>query len=200
MKLHQTAASPYVRKTRMAIAVKGLTDQVTCLETLTTNADDPLHKSNPLGKIPTLVLDDGTTLYDSRVICEYIDSIGTSGPRLFPEGESRWQVLTLLALGDGICDAALLAVYEKRYRPENMWYTPWIDKQMKHIHGAADALEKAPPAMDGTPHIGHISLAAALGYLDFRLEGFWRQGRPNLVAWLDNFAAAVPAFKDTAPQ
>lgn len=197
MKLHFAAPSPYVRKVRIAAAIRGLTDKITLAQTNTADASDPMHRANPLGKIPTLVLDDGTALYDSRVICEYIDAIGVSGQPLFPAGDKRWLALRLLALGDGIADAALLVVYEKRMRPEAMWYQPWIDTQLARIDTALDAFEGTPLTEGAAPNIGDIALASALGYLDFRIEGKWRKGRPNLVTWLDNFAAAVPAFAAT---
>ena len=199
MKLHFAAASPYARKVRLTLALRGSADAVTLVETNTGDAADPLHEANPLGKIPTLVLDDGTALYDSRVICEYIDTIGVTGVPLFPAGADRWGALTLQALGDGIADAALSVVYEKRLRPEEMWFSPWIDKQLARIARAVDALNANPPA-GASPNIGDLALAAALGYLDFRLAGEWRTGRPKLVSWLDDFAANVPAFAETAPK
>lgn len=199
MKLHFAAPSPYSRKVRIAMAVRGLADSVTLVKTTTGDAADPVHRANPLGKIPTLVLDDGSALYDSRVICEYIDSIGTMGEPLFPSGANRWPALRLQALGDGIADAALLAVYEKRLRPENMWHAPWIEKQLAHVANALDVMEVNPPATGAVPNIGDIALATSLGYLDFRLKGEWRKGRPNLVTWLEGFAANVPAFAQTAP-
>jgi len=200
MKLHFAGPSPYARKVRIALALRGLADAVTLAPTNTADAADPLHRANPLSKIPTLVLDDGTALFDSRVICEYIDAIGVSGQPLFPAGEERWPALRLQALGDGIADAALLAVYEKRMRPEQMWYAPWIDKQLAHIDKVVDVLDADPPAGGTTPNIGEVALASALGYLDFRLDGEWRNGRARLVAWLDNFAAGVPAYAQTAPE
>lgn len=199
MKLHFAAPSPYSRKVRIALALRGLAGSVTLAQTATADASDPVHRANPLGKIPTLVLDDGSALYDSRVICEYIDSIGTTGEPLFPSGANRWPALRLQALGDGVADAALLAVYEKRMRPENMWHAPWIEKQLAHIAKALDAMAADPPALTTAPNIGDIALATSLGYLDFRLDGQWRNGRPELVTWLDDFAAKVPAFAQTAP-
>ena len=96
-------------------------------------------------------------------------------------------------------DAAILMVYEKRFRPEEIWHQPWIERQQTKIDGALDALEANPPAFNGTPDYGTLSIAVALGYLDFRHEGKWRAGHPKLVAWLEAFAAAVPAFELTRP-
>ena len=134
------------------------------------------------------------------MICEYLDSIG-SAPKLFPApGPARWKALTQEALADGILDAALLLVYEKRFRPEDKWHAPWQQRQEAKIGRALDQLEKSPPAWGQSPDYGHLTLAAALGYLDFRHEGKWRAGHPKLVAWLDQFSKAVPSFEETRPK
>ena len=120
---------------------------------------------------------------------------------LFPRGGvERMRTLTLGALADGILDAALLLVYEKRFRPEEMWHAPWQERQQIKIDRALDLLEKKPPLWKESPDYGHLTLAAALGYLDFRHEGKWRAAHPGLVVWLDAFAAAVPAFAETQPK
>src|SRR5690606_21793 len=103
------------------------------------------------------------------------------------------------ALADGILDAALLLVYEKRFRPEDKWVETWMQRQQVKIDTALDWLERAPPAWSGHPDYGHITLACALGYLDFRHGGHWRAGHPSMVAWLDRFDAEVPAFAETRP-
>jgi len=119
---------------------------------------------------------------------------------LFPKsGAERFRTLTLGALADGILDAALLLVYEGRFRPENMKVQGWVDRQQSKVDRSLAQLEKAPPAWRGSPDYGHLTLAVALGYLDFRHGGKWRAGRPKLVKWLDEFAAAVPAFEATRP-
>lgn len=199
MKLYAAIPSPFVRKVRITMALRGLDRQVALLPTDVNDADGPLHGANPLGKIPVLELDDGTTLYDSAVIAEYIDSIGTEGAPVFPAGAARWPALRNHALGDGICEAALACVYEARYRPADMQYAPWVERQRHRITAAVGALETAPPDLGGDVTIGEIAIASALGYLDFRLEGDWRAGHPRMVAWLDNFAEKVPAFAATAP-
>ena len=199
MKLHQSPASPYVRKVRMAISVCGLNDQVTMLNTDLADKDDALHGANPLSKIPTLTRDDGASLYDSRVICEYLGSVATTDVVLFPKGDDMWPVLTLQALADGICDAAILIVYEKRYRPEDFWYQPWMEKQRARIDKALIELETAVPQALSAPNIGTLATVAALGYLDFRLEGKWREDRPKLSQWFDQFAGANPCVAETAP-
>jgi glutathione S-transferase len=111
----------------------------------------------------------------------------------------RFRVLTLGALGDGILDAALLLVYEKRFRPEDKWVQSWIDRQQLKVDTALDYLEQKLPDWGEGLNYGHVTVACALGYLDFRHEGKWRATHPGLVAWLDRFAAAVPAFVATKP-
>ncbi|MFT5510715.1 MAG: glutathione S-transferase, partial [Hyphomicrobiaceae bacterium] len=111
----------------------------------------------------------------------------------------RWRALTLGALGDGIIDAAIMLVYESRHRPAEMRVESWCQMQQKKIDQALDHLEATPPEMGSQPHYGHVTLAVALAYLDFRHEGKWRAGHPKMVAWLNAFDAAVPAFKETAP-
>ena len=199
MKLYASPLSPYVRKVRVVAAVKGLTSQIEMVPADTNVGDPILNKLNPLAKIPCLVADD-QVIYDSHIICEYLDSLGT-GPVLFPRsGPERWKALTLGALADGMLDAALLLVYEKRFRPEDKHVVAWTDRQWAKLHGALAHLETAPPVWGAHPDYGHITLACALGYLDFRHEGKWRVGHPKLVAWLDRFAATVPAIAATAPK
>ena len=199
MKLLGSPASPFVRKVLLTAAVKGMADRIT-LQPADTNKGDPaLERENPLGKIPCLVTGSGPALYDSHVICEYLDSLAPS-PVLFPKpGPERWRVLTMGALCDGILDAALLLVYEKRFRPEDKLVQGWVDRQQSRIDRALDHLEPSPPSIAGGLDYGHVTLAAALGYLDFRHEGKWRGKRPKLVAWLEAFSKAVPAFEKTRP-
>ena len=119
---------------------------------------------------------------------------------LFPKsGADRFRTLTLGSLADGILDAALLLVYEGRFRPENMKVQGWVDRQQAKVDRSLALLETAPPAWKGSPDYGHLTMAVALGYLDFRHGGKWRAGHPKLVKWLDEFAAAVPAFEATRP-
>ena len=162
MILRSLPASPFGRKCKMSALVLGLMDRIDIVAADPRDPQDSLRQQNPLGKIPTLITDDGLELFDSPVICEYLDWLAGGG-NLFPDGEARWSALRLQALGDGILDAAVLQVYEGRYRPEEMWYTPW------------------------------------LGYLDFRFDGTWREGHPNLVTWLYDFQTQVPAFGETTP-
>ncbi len=193
--LRSSPASPFGRKVKIAIAELGLGSRIEVVPADTNDPKEPLRQQNPLGKIPTLVLEDGTTLFDSRVIVEYLDQLAGGGI-LFPAGEERFAQLRLQALADGLCDAALLQVYEVRFRPEEGRNAAWVENQAGKVARALAALETAPPAYE-RPRIGEIALACALGYLDLRFEGRWRGNYPALVAWLDAFAAKVPSFEAT---
>lgn len=198
MKLLSAPVSPFGRKAKLTALLKGVSLDVENVDTLPAH-NPALTRHNPLAKIPVLILDDGTQIYDSSVICEYLDSLAPT-PRLIPAGgPERWRTLTLASLGDGIMEAALSIVYEKRYRPEEKWVQGWIDRQLGKIDQASDFLENDPPAWRGAPDYGHLTLACALGYLDLRLEGRWRATRPRLVAWLQSYERAVPAYAKTAP-
>lgn len=196
MKLRFAPASPFVRKVRMAAAILGLTDRMALVGADLT-ADDELRIQNPLGKIPVLILDDGRTLFDSRVIIEYLDHIAGGGRILPKDADRRFAALRLQALCDGIMDASVLRVYEARYRPEAMQHQPWLDMQAGKVARGLAAIEAEPPAIDAVPDVGQIALACMLGYQDLRFKGEWRATHPALVAWLDRFAAQVPAFAAT---
>jgi len=200
MKLMSSSLSPFGRKVKISARMKGLDGRIEILAADTNNGDDALNKLNPLGKVPCLITEEGQALFDSHVICEYLDTLSAS-PVLFPKsGAERFRTLTMGALADGMLDAALLLVYETRFRPENMKVQSWVDRQQSKIDRSLAQLEPAPPAWGASPDYGHVTLAAALGYLDFRHGGKWRAGHPKLVKWLDAFAAAVPAFEATRPQ
>lgn len=193
--LRSSPASPFGRKVKMAALELGLMDRIEIVAADTTDPSEPLRQQNPLGKIPTLILEDGTTLFDSRVILDYLDHI--SGGRLIPAGQERFLQLRLQALADGIADAALLQVYEGRFRPEDERNSNWLSHQEGKVARGLAALEVAPPAFPDRPRIGEIALACALGYLDLRFAAKWRAAHPALAAWLDDFAARVPAFETT---
>ena len=195
MILRSSLASPFGRKVMIAAAVAGLASRITVVPADTNDAADSLRHQNPLGKIPTLLLDDGTVLYDSRVIVEYFDHLAGGGVLIPADPARRFATLTAQALGDGMIDAAILIVYEARWRDESLRSARWIDHQRGKIDRALAALAAAPPA--GGLDIGHVAVACALGYLDLRHGGWWRAPYPGLVAWLDGFAAAVPAFEAT---
>jgi glutathione S-transferase len=199
MSLRSAAPSPFGRKVQIAISLLGF-DDVTVEATDTMDAESPLRRQNPLGKIPVLITEDGTAYYDSRVILEYLDH-RAGGGKILPAGaDQRFAALRLQALCDGILDASILTVYEGRWRPTEKHEAKWLDHQAGKIDRALAALEAAPPplaASPALPHVGHIALACALGYRDLRFAGSWRGHYPRLVAWLDAFAAAVPAFAAT---
>ena len=201
MQLISHPFSPYGRKVKITAMMKGVDKDITIGQTDTNKPlNEELRAQNPLSKIPVLILANATQIYDSTVICEYLDSLKPA-PVLFPKsGDARWKTMTLGALGHGIIDAAITMVYERRFRPEAKVERVWLDRQQVKIDGALAALDKSPPAWSGNPDYGHLTVAVALGYLDFRHDGKWRAKHPNMVAWLDRFAAAVPAFEKTKPQ
>lgn len=197
MILRTSPPSPYGRKIKIAASLLNL-DKDIKVETADTNdPTDTLRNQNPLGKIPILVLPDGLTLFDSRVIMEYLDHLAGGGRIIPAEPGTRFKTLRLQALADGILDASLLLVYEKRFRPEERHERKWIDYQSEKVKRGLDVLEKDPPAIDATPNVGQIALACALGYQDLRFQGLWRKSYPKLVAWLDDFARRVPSFGKT---
>jgi glutathione S-transferase len=157
---------------------------------------DSLRQQNPLGKIPALVLENGEALYDSRVIVEYLDFLA-GGERIFPAGEARFMALREQALADGIMDAALLQVYEGRFRAEDKHEPKWVDHQAGKVERGLAYAEAHLSTPAGTLLIGHIALACALGYLDLRFGGRWRETHPKLLAWIADFEARVPAFGKT---
>lgn len=200
MKLHYNPASPYVRKVRvLALETELMGDIELAKVTLTpTGPDENVCSDNPIGKIPTLVRDDGSALYDSRVICEYLDS-RHDGARMFPEkGETRWTAVRRQALADGILDAAVGTRYETVLRPEALRWPDWVDGQMNKVRRSLDVLEHE--ALGDSVDIGTISVACALGYLDFRYpdEG-WRNSRPRLAAWFEEFSQR-PSMSETRPE
>ena len=196
MKLMISSLSPYARKVRMVIIEKGLSDQVEIVETMAYDKPQDLLTANPLGKVPALVRDDGTSLFDSPVICEYLDSLSDQNPLLPAAGEERWQVLRLLAFADGITDAAYLSTMERR-RPEGEQSdTAWLAQRDKIVR-SLDVLETDPPS--DALNLGTLALAACLGYVDFRHEDLnWREGRPALTAWLEPLSKRA-SFLETAP-
>jgi glutathione S-transferase len=196
--LRSVPASPFGRKVRIAAAVCGLSERITIEAADTNDPADSLRRQNPLGKVPSLVLADGTVLYDSRVIVEFLDS-EAGGNVIIPAGRDRFPALVMQALADGIMEAALLRVYEGRFRPQETHSARWLEHQSGKIDRALANIEDAPPEFAACPHVGQIALACALGYLDFRLGGEWRVDHPRLVAWLDRFATNVPSFATTAP-
>jgi glutathione S-transferase len=193
------AGSPFGRKARIAISVLGLDGKVAVEPAANQDPTDPIRKQNPLGKVPVLLLDDGGTLFDSPVILEYLDMLAGGGKIIPTEKKARFETLRLQALADGILDASILLVYEGRYRPKEKHEQKWLDLQSGKVARGMAELEAKPPGLGTPPTVGEITLACALGYGDFRFEGRWRKDYPKLVAWLDKFAAQVPAFDATKP-
>jgi glutathione S-transferase len=198
--LRSSPASPFVRKVRIAANVLGLDREITLEFADTMSASDSVRQQNPLGKIPALVLEDGTVLFDSRVILDYLDHRAGGGRIIPTDVGARFAALRLQALADGLMDASVLLVYEGRYRPAERHEPKWLELQAGKAARALAALEGAPPALTQVPDVGQIALACALGYRDFRFQGTWRGDHPRLVAWLDGFAARVPAFAATTPE
>ena len=201
MKLYHSPASPFVRKALVAAHELGLADGIEIVPVAMTPVKGvpALNEENPLGKIPALVLDDGTALYDSPVICEYLDTRHDGAP-LFPaEGPERWTALRRQALADGLLDAAILCRYETFLRPEERQWEDWIEGQRAKFRRALDALDGEAESFGDTVDIGTISAGCAADYLDFRsLDDGWREGRPHLAAWLERFAAR-PSMQATRP-
>jgi glutathione S-transferase len=197
MILRSATASPFARKVRMAADILGLADKIEIRNVNNADPNDPIVQQNPLGKLPVLILDNGRAIYDSAVIVEYLDSLAGGG-KVIPSGEARFEALTLAALADGIMEAAILIIYESRYRPDQTPYKPWLDFQRDKIERALKALADKPPVASNV-HIGTIALASALGYLDFRKQVDWRAKYPKLIPWLEAFRAKVPAFDRTKP-
>jgi glutathione S-transferase len=198
--LRSSPSSPFVRKVRIAASVLGLDREIGLAPADTMNASDTVRLQNPLGKIPALVLEDGAVLFDSRVILEYLDHRAGGGRIIPTDVDARLAALRLQALADGMMDASVLLVYEGRWRAPERHEPKWIEHQAGKVERTLAALEAAPPALSPTPDVGQIALACALGYRDFRFGEAWRRDHPRLVAWLDRFAARVPAFAATAPQ
>ncbi|MEN3260539.1 glutathione S-transferase family protein [Sodalis endosymbiont of Spalangia cameroni] len=197
-RLRTSPASPFGRKVALAAAATGLADRLVIEPADVNDPNDSLLEQNPLGKIPTLITPEGQTLFDSRVIIEFLDDKAGGGV-VIPRDDSRWAVLRQQALADGLMDAALLVVYEDRYRPADERSPGWVARQRERMARALDYAELhytlAPGAK--TPHVGEIALAAALGYLDLRFDGAWRQRYPKLLSWLNLFRQALPAYDAT---
>ena len=201
MKLRSSAPSPFGRKVKIGAVLCGIHLDVEQADTA--NPADSLRQQNPLGKIPVLLREEGGPLYDSRVILEYLDTAAGGGVILPKSGEPRFAALTTQALADGLMDAALLQVYEKRFRPVEIHSDTWLDHQAGKVTRSLAVFEAAPPRraeVTAAADVGEIAVACALGYLDMRFAGSWRAHHPALVAWLDAFAARVPAFEATRPK
>lgn len=192
MKLLYAQASPFVRKVMVLLEEAGVANDVEKVDGAGSPVapNDAVVAANPVGKIPCLVLDDGTALYDSRVITRYLDH--RYGLGFYPQGDAVWRTLTLEAHADAMLDAAVLSVYETRCRDEEDRSTDWVAAQHAKVARGLDALEADWLShLRGDVDMGHVGVGCALEYLDFRLAmgGWpnWRDGRPGLVEWASGF-------------
>jgi glutathione S-transferase len=197
MILRSLPPSPFGRKVKLAASLLGLSEQIKIVPADTNDENESLRQQNPVGKIPVLVLEDGSTLFDSRVIVEYLDHRAGGGKIIPREPAARFAALRLQALADGMTDAQILLIYEGRWRPPEHHVQKWTDYQADKIKRGLAALEATPPALDPTPNVGQIALACFLGHRDLRFPGSWRADHPKLAAWLERFAAQVPSFNAT---
>lgn len=201
MKLYWALMSPFVRKVMICAHETGTVDRIDCVET-SVSIGEPnatVQVNNPLNKIPTLILDDGSALYDSRAICEFLDSL-SDGLRLFPDGPARWDAARRHSLGDGMMDALVLWRQERLKPPERQ--TPeWLTTFACKIEVALTQLDKEAPLWAARPFdIGHAALGCALGYMDVRFDDLdWRKGVPNLAAWHACFEARPSASATRTP-
>jgi glutathione S-transferase len=203
MKLYHSPTSPFARKVVITAMEAGIASKV-ALETMAAVPTKPnleYARTNPLMKVPALVRDDGSTLYDSIVICEYLDTL--AGGSVFPRtGEARWDALRRHALADGITEAALLLRYETAVRPEALRWPEWVDGQWAKVDQALAVAEREVAAVGTSFDIGWISIVCALGYLDFRFAYRpWRPGHPALAAWTERIGerASVKATQPPPP-
>ncbi len=196
MELRYSPTSPFVRKVVVTALETGTSGRIDKNPTKTVDPD--LARDNPLGKVPALVTDEGDKLYDSRVICEYLDSLH-DGPALFPApGPARWTALRLQALGDGIMDALVNCVVEGR-RTENDESRAYTERQKDKVRRAVVQLESDADDLDGPLTIGQVTVGCALGYIGTRMpELDLTQDAPRLARWYDGFAAR-PSMTETAP-
>jgi len=189
MKIFHSPASPFVRKCMVVAHELGIADRIEKLPSAAgpVKRDATILPKNPLGQVPTFLCDDGQVLYDSRVICEYLDA--TYAGALFPKGGTeRWARLTELALADGMTAAALLARYETMLRPEALRWSDWTEGQLAKVRTGLEWLETAAPSFGDRVDIGTIAFGCALGYMDFRFPAVgWRADAPNTARWFEVF-------------
>ncbi len=201
MKLYAASASPFVRKVLVAAIELGIDDQIERIDAYTTpvEPDPDVAAANPVRKIPVLVTDAGEALYDSAVICEYLDAVAGGGKIVPGSGDARWRVKRQEALADGLLDAAILIRYETAVRPEERRWDAWIDAQSGKIDGALQAMERDVEGLGDHFDLAAIAFGCAVGYLDFRFaDRGWRANHPKLAAWYETFGQR-PSMTATAP-
>lgn len=199
MKLISASASPFVRKVRVLLHETGQTDDIDLLDVKTSpvTTSDDVKAANPVGKIPALIRENAPALYDSRVICRFLDS--RANANLYPES-MLWDVLTLEATADGIMDAAVLVTYEGRLRPQELQDDNWREAQWEKVARSVAALNtRWMSHLAGPLDMGQIAVGCALGYLDFRHDARkWRRGNDALAAWYEEFSQR-DSIKATEP-
>lgn len=189
MKLYYSTSSPFVRKVMMVAEELGLLDQIEKepVQVHPVNRLQTLIALNPLGQVPTLVTDDGQVLYDSRVICEYLNE--KANGTLFGDKDSRWGILSELTALDGSLSALVATRYEISVRPVELQWLAWVDAQMDKARTTLDYFEGKAESLEGREDIALLGLACLLGYLDFRFSHFdWRRLYPKLDAWNAQFS------------
>ena len=198
MKLYYSPTSPFVRKINVFAIEAGLDKQVEWVRTNPWQVEDILTAENPLSQVPTLITDDGEVLYDSSVICEYLDSLN-SGEKLIPQqSETRWPALRLQALADGILNAGILRFLEKKRTPEKQ-SDDWDTTQKKSVERSLDYLERSVSDWGNNLDVGVLSIACTLGWLDFRFaDEDWRPNRTKLKNWFEQFSTR-PSITQTMP-
>lgn len=206
LSLYWGSASPFVRKVMVCAHELGLADRVDTLDSAASpiERDKRIQAYNPLAKVPAARTSEGMALFDSRVICEYLDALaheegdGSALPLFPPHGSARWTALRRQSLADGLLDAALLIRYETLLRPEPLRWPEWIGKQFEKVNDALDAMGSDLPEANALD-IGTISYGCALAWLDFRFPDFdWRHDRPALAGWLTDYSER-PAMIATRP-
>ena len=196
--LRSSLTSPFVRKVRMAADVLGLAQRIKLVPTDAVDPTDDLRRQNPLGKYPCLVREDGTAVYDSSVIIEFLQDVAGTDRLLPRNGPERIAMLTRTRLADGIIDAGAAVIYEERYHGPAQRSSHWLDYQRDKIMRALAAFEAQPPDPHRTDAVS-IGLSCALGCLDRRQPVTWRTPYPGLVQWLAAFERHEPAFDRTRP-
>jgi glutathione S-transferase len=201
MQLLYAATSPFVRKVVVLAAETGLAGDIERIDANPWDPEGNVPQVNPLGKVPALILDDGRVLMDSKLICEYLDSLH-DGPKMYPEAPERWETLRLAGLAEGALEAALATVIEKLRRPEEFVWAGWIDRQTGKIAAALDQLEAEAQQEKfvGEVDIAQITLGCTLGYIDFRLGDLkWRDTRPGLASWYETFSRRASMIVSAPP-
>lgn len=208
MKLYGSLTSPFARKVRILAIELGLADQLELVTTAPTPlaVDDWLPEKNPLGKIPALETEEGTLIFDSRVICDYLESLKPVDALVPPTGDRRWRVLRLQALGDGILDAGIAMRYETLLRPQELQWPDWVEAQARKVTTGLDQLEKEVDSFGFRLDLGQVAVVCAIGWLRFRgsldvlPEGpvDFAQRWPKLMNWFERISQR-PSIRNTVP-